>query len=126
MTERPGSRRDEVRRPTGWIVRLVDRQAGQGWAALLAHVPGNLDRAWVAITSDTRSPANPSRQHRLKFDLRSVKVDGVELEQWQYEVTGGGRIWYAIDDEIRTLWITQAGSGTPGKPTNAGADLAVC
>jgi hypothetical protein len=106
---------DEVRRPTGWVIRLIDRQAARGWQALLARAPENLDRAWVAITADPRSRDNPSRQHRLKYDLTSVKVDGVVLEQWQYEVTGGGRIWFAIDDERRTLWITQAGTGHPKK-----------
>ena len=35
------------------------------------------------------------------------------MEQWQYEVSGGGRIWFAIDDENRVLWITQAGTGHP-------------
>jgi hypothetical protein len=40
-------------------------------------------------------------------------VGGAALEQWQYEVTGGGRIWYAIDDDSRTLWITRAGTGHP-------------
>jgi hypothetical protein len=28
------------------------------------------------------------------------------MEQWQFEVTSGGRIWYAIDDRTRTLWLT--------------------
>ena len=106
-------RGDEARRPTGWIVRLVDRQAARGWAALLAQAPENLDRAWIDITADPRSRADLSRQHRLKFDLTSAKIDGVEMEQWQYEVTGGGRIWYAIDDDQNTLWITQAGTGHP-------------
>ncbi|MEV6987241.1 hypothetical protein AB0M95_39105 [Sphaerisporangium sp. NPDC051017] len=106
-------RGDEARRPTGWIVRLVDRQAAQGWSMLLAHARENLDRAWVAITADPRGRDDLARQHRLKFDLRTVKVNGAELEQWQYEVTGGGRIWYAIDDEQRVVWITQAGTGHP-------------
>ena len=30
------------------------------------------------------------------------------LDQWQYEVTGAGRIWYCIDDERRTLYLTLA------------------
>lgn len=40
-------------------------------------------------------------------------VAGRKLDQWQYEATGGGRIWYAIDDRTRTLWITHAGTGHP-------------
>jgi len=35
------------------------------------------------------------------------------LEQWQYEVTGGGRIWYLVDDATRTVWLTYAGTGHP-------------
>lgn len=94
-------------------MRLSDRQAAIGWAALRAQVPENLDRAWLALTADPRSRNEPARQHPLKYNLARVKVDAVELEQWQYEVTGGGRIWYAIDDENRTVWITQAGTGHP-------------
>lgn len=104
---------DEARRPTGWVVRLVDRQAAVGWSQLLAQVPENLDRAWLAITAAPRGRDDLSRQHRLKFDLKTVKVESAELEQWQYEVTGGGRIWYAIDDDRKILWITQAGTGHP-------------
>lgn len=90
-----------------------DRQAAVGWAALAAQASENLDRAWVAITSDPRCCDEPARQHPLRLSLKRVTVDGVELDQWQYEVTSGGRIWYAIDDERRTLWITQAGTGHP-------------
>jgi hypothetical protein len=77
------SKGDEARRPTGWVVRLVDRQAAVGWAALLAQVPENLDRAWVAITTDPRSRDDLSRQHRLKFDLKAVKaVLDLESAEW--------------------------------------------
>ena len=30
--------------------------------------------------------------------MRAPLVSGEEMEQWQYEVTSGGRIWYCIDD----------------------------
>ncbi len=62
---------------------------------------------------ESRCRDEPSRHHRLKFDLAVVKVDGVPLEQWQYEVTGAGRIWFAIDDANKILWITQAGTAHP-------------
>ncbi|WP_216916303.1 hypothetical protein [Nocardia noduli] len=106
-------RGDEVPRPRPWRVLVHNLDAARGWADLLAQAPGNLDRAWVDITADPRSVADPSRQHRLKFNVKSIKLGGVELEQWQYEITGGGRIWYAIDDESRTLYLTLAGTGHP-------------
>jgi len=37
----------------------------------------------------------------------------MELEQWQIEVTGGGRIWYLVDDDARTVWLVEAGTGHP-------------
>ncbi|MEU6712865.1 hypothetical protein ABZ897_15400 [Nonomuraea sp. NPDC046802] len=31
----------------------------------------------------------------------------------QYEVTSGGRIWYAIDDAETTIWLTKVAAGHP-------------
>lgn len=104
-------RGQEIPRPRPWLVRAADRQAFRGWQQLLTAAPDNLDRAWVAITGDPRHI--DQRQHPLKGALGAVKIAGSILDQWQYEVTGGGRIWYAIDDDNRTLWITQAGTGHP-------------
>lgn len=33
--------------------------------------------------------------------------------RWQYEVTAGGRLWYCIDDDSHTIWLTAATSGHP-------------
>jgi hypothetical protein len=104
-------RGEEAPRPNPWSVRFADRRAAEGWNHLLSQARENLDRAWVAITSDPRHVDN--RQHPLKGALGTVKVGGEALEQWQYEATSGGRIWYAIDDDDRTLWITRAGTGHP-------------
>jgi hypothetical protein len=81
-------------------------------------VPDNLDRAWTALTSDPRHI--DQRQHPLKGALGTVKVGGAALEQWQYEVTGAGRIWYAVDDDARTLRITRAGAGHPKQTDTRG------
>jgi hypothetical protein len=40
---------------------------------------------------------------------------GVDMAQWQYEVTSGGRIWYVVDVEHRTLWLRHAGPGHPSE-----------
>jgi len=49
----------------------------------------------------------------LKGDLASVTHKGKVLPQWQYEVTGAGRIWYLVDEATRTLWLVAATSGHP-------------
>ncbi|GAB3667481.1 hypothetical protein GCM10027589_33370 [Actinocorallia lasiicapitis] len=63
---------------------------------------------------------NPSRQHRLKGGLSSVKIGVADLEQWQYEISAGGRLWYAINDGERTLHITKASIGHPGVTDKSG------
>jgi hypothetical protein len=45
----------------------------------------------------TKTPVERTeRCHPLAGDLSHTTVAGVALVQWQYEVTGGGRIWYAV------------------------------
>jgi uncharacterized protein (AIM24 family) len=56
---------------------------------------------------------NRARQGPLKGNLGSVSIKGTTFEQWQYEITGGGRVWYAADDVRRIVWITLAGTGHP-------------
>ncbi len=104
-------RGDEIARPNPWPVRAVDRTAGVGWDQLVANEPEAADRAWVAMTSNPRRVDD--RQHQLKGSLAQTTVGGRTLDHWQVEATSAGRVWYAIDDEARTLWVTQAGTGHP-------------
>lgn len=104
-------RGDEIPRPSPWRVVAADSTAGKGWDALTRQYRAAADRAWVAITSDPRR--TDDRQHRLKGSLADVVVGGRAMERWQYEVTGAARVWYAIDDETRTLWVTHAAVGHP-------------
>jgi hypothetical protein len=64
------------------------------------------------MRSDPRPPED-MRHHRLRGELALRKYGTRELEQWQIEVTGSGRIWYLIDDDRRTVWLTQAATGHP-------------
>lgn len=104
-------RGEEIARPRPWFVRAADRAAGDGWDKLVAQFPEAADRAWVAITADPRRV--DGRQHPLKGALAFVTVARRRLEQWQYEVLAGGRLWYGIDDEAHTLWVTVASIGHP-------------
>ncbi|MFG3507944.1 hypothetical protein ACGF5F_20870 [Streptomyces sp. NPDC047821] len=94
-------------------LRFATSEAALGWDDLSRHAPGNLRRAFERIRSAPRGRDSPERQHRLKGALGTADFKGQSLERWQYEVTGGGRIWYILDDATRTAWITYAGTGHP-------------
>lgn len=98
-------------RPGGWDFRHASKSAVEGWERVCASAPGNTRTAWERITSDPRQ--RDSRQHPLRGTLGVRVVNGVSLEQWQYEVTGGGRLWYCIDDARRIVWLMEAATGHP-------------
>ncbi|MBH0780961.1 hypothetical protein [Nocardia bovistercoris] len=94
-------------------LRFATTEACNGWDQLAKQAGPNTRRAFDAIRASPRGVGNSDRQHRLKGVLGSATWKGCVVERWQYEVTGGGRIWYLIDDERRTAWITYAGAGHP-------------
>jgi hypothetical protein len=95
----------------GWDFRYAISDAVTGWEAVCAAAPTNARTAWERITADPRS--RTARQHPLKGSLGTRSVSGEQLEQWQYEVTAGGRLWYCIDDERHLVWLTGAVVGHP-------------
>ena len=107
-------RRERVAPPpakTGWDFRFATSDSVSGWQKVCAAAPANARTAWDRITSDPRH--RDDRQHPLRGSLGTRTVNGVEMEQWQYEVTSGGRLWYCIDDKRRTIWLTDAMPGHP-------------
>jgi hypothetical protein len=92
-------------------LRFGDSAAVEGWDRLCSQAPGPALTAWTALRTDPR--ARSQRQHPLRGDLATRSVRGRVLEQWQYEVTGAGRIWYCIDDERRVAYLTLATVGHP-------------
>ncbi len=100
-----------VERPNPWTFLFGDLTASKGWEELKRAAPNSADQAWVAITSDPRRTDH--RQHQLKGSLGTANHKGHVLPQWQYECTGGGRVWYAIDESERTLVMTHAGTAHP-------------
>ncbi|MFJ8622992.1 hypothetical protein ACIRD3_09095 [Kitasatospora sp. NPDC093550] len=101
--------------PTGaeYDLRFANSEAAEGWEQLGRQAAGDLRRAFERIRAEPRAFDNPARQHRLKGSLGTAAFKGQALERRQYEVTGGGRIWYLLDDANRTAWITYAGTGHP-------------
>jgi hypothetical protein len=99
--------------PDEWDVLLHTSEAADGWEELCRQVPGPTWEAWIILRTRPTQPANPSRQHKLKLAVKSRQIKGRTLDQWQYEVTSGGRIWYCPDPETRTVYMTHAGTRHP-------------
>jgi len=110
-------RGDRVAPPAGtaieWELRFATSDAVKGWEALCQQASANTAVAWQELRSRPDNPMATGRHHRLKGRLANGVHRGVEMEQWQYEVTSGGRLWYLVDAEKRTLWLRHAGPGHP-------------
>ncbi|MGH3942909.1 MAG: hypothetical protein ACRDTG_30660 [Pseudonocardiaceae bacterium] len=94
-------------------LRFDNAESAKGWDELARAAPANLRRAFEAIRDTPRPVPSTERHHRLHGGLSTANRKGADLEQWQFEVTGSGRIWYLIEDTTRTAWITYAGIGHP-------------
>lgn len=116
MSPQQGDRAVPPRVDGEYDIRFDNSESAQGWDELARVVPANLRRAFDTIRSAPRSIPSTERHHRLRGSLSPVSRRGADLKQWQFEVTGGGRIWYLIEEMTRTGWITYAGTGHPTVP----------
>lgn len=113
MSKKRGARVAPPPRKGEWVLRFHDADAADGWEELCKQAPGPTREAWEAITRNPRDRSNPSRQAQLRYDLATRTIGGKVLEQWQYEVTGAGRIWYCPEDANMTVLLTRASRGHP-------------
>lgn len=112
----PTGRNDRVappRRPGGYEIRFASKDAAEGWEELARVASNALRAAWEVIDHDPLTPINVDRHHRLRAEYAQVTVRGKTLEQWQYEVTAGGRIWFGVDRDRKIVWITYASTKHP-------------
>ena len=70
--------------------------AERGWTDLKATAKNALADAFDYLTAHPTRDAD--RCYQLRGDLGTVLVNGVALPQWQYKVTNGARIWYAVEE----------------------------
>ncbi len=96
-----------------WDIRFGTGDAANGWEELCRLALANTRRCLEILRADPRSGGGHDRQHRLRGDLGTHRHNGRDLEQWEYEVTGGGRVRYVIDDAGRTVWLVYASPRHP-------------
>lgn len=95
-----------------WNVRFGETKAVSGWDDLCGQAQTNTRDAYELMRSNPRPPED-ARHTRLRGNLAKRSFRGRELEQWEIEVTGGGRVFYLVDDAERTVWVVHAGAGHP-------------
>ena len=94
-----------------WDVVFASGDAVAGWELLGRHAPGPTKDCWQQLRDDPFR--RDKRQHPLRESLSHRFIGERRLEQWQYEVTGTGRVWYCPDPEQRVVWLTDASVGHP-------------
>ena len=55
------------------------------------YVIGRITPERSRVSDPPTMPENPARQHPLRGELAARDIGGRRLDQWQYEVTAGGR-----------------------------------
>ncbi|NRQ40753.1 hypothetical protein HII36_54450 [Nonomuraea sp. NN258] len=96
-----------------WDVRFGTSEAVRGWEELCRHALANTRRCFETLQLDPRTGAGHDRQHRLRGDLATHRHNGKDLQQWEFEVTSGGRVRYVIDDDVRIVWVIYASPRHP-------------
>jgi hypothetical protein len=113
MSPERGDRAAPPARQEDYEVRFQSSDAAKGWEELCGQAPENMWKAWVVMREHPLETRNPDRHHRLKGSLGTVCFRGVRVARWQIEVTAGGRVWYLVDEERRTVWIERASPRHP-------------
>jgi hypothetical protein len=95
--------------PGEWEIRFWRNSVESDWEKLIATHRAAAARAFDYLRT---TPLNRTdRNHPLKGGL--ARHDHSGLSRWQHEVTGGGRIWFLLDEKRSTVWIENVHTGHP-------------
>lgn len=97
----------------GWNVVFGTTEAVTGWEELCRVALPSAHRCLDALRSDPLCRSNWSRQHQLRGRHATKAWKGSDLEQWEYEVTSGGRVRYLVSVETSTVILVYASPRHP-------------
>ncbi|MET8555857.1 hypothetical protein ABZV64_12935 [Streptomyces sp. NPDC004959] len=96
-----------------WNVVFGTTEAVTGWEELCRVALPSARRCLDALRSDPLSRAHWNRQHQLRGRHATKMWKGSDLEQWEYEVTSGGRVRYLVSVETSTVILVYASPRHP-------------
>ncbi len=86
-------------------------QAANGWVDIVATQKNSAADAWDRLTKDPHK--SDPQCHQLKGDLSKIVRDGKSHDQWQYELSGGARLWFYV--EGKTVKIVRVFTAHPNQ-----------
>jgi hypothetical protein len=94
---------------TIWLVVAKNRRVNRDWEALIQRNPENARRRCYKDLHTAAITRQPGRV----FPLKGKKYSGV----WEYEVTGGDRVFYVPDETQLKVVVFYAGKHIQPAPT---------
>jgi hypothetical protein len=91
-----------------WLVVAKNRRVNRDWEALMQRNPENTSRCYQDLQT-----VPTTRQPGRVFPLKGKKYKGV----WEYEVTGGDRVFYVPDLTLLKVVVFYAGKHIQPAPT---------
>lgn len=93
-----------------WELRYATKDS-LSFPGLEKQFPGNCTEAKHRLRTapDERSDV----QKPLRGQLGTRVLRGRPLEQWQYDISSGARLWYCLDYDSHIVWLTNASAGHP-------------
>jgi hypothetical protein len=113
VSPKRGDRVAPPAKPGRYVLKFATNEAAKAWEHLCSQAPGNTRAAYETIESNPCPMPPTDRQHQLKGQLAIDCYRGEQLPQWQYEVTGAGRIWYLVDHHSLICWSKEGHYGPP-------------
>lgn len=90
-----------------WLVVAKNRRVNREWEKLIVRHPENTSRCYLYLCT---SPM--TRQPKRVFPLKGKAYKGV----WEYELTGGERVFYIPDESKQKVLVYYAGNHTSSVP----------
>lgn len=98
--------------PSGneWDLRYATKES-LAFTDMEKQFPGNCAeaKARLKVAPTTRTDV----QKRLRGSLGTRTIKGVEMQQWQYDISASARLWYCVDPDLRIVWLILASMGHP-------------
>ena len=94
-----------------FVIQLATIGAEGGWRDICATQKNAVADAWDRLTKTPLQ--SDTKCHQLKGELATFDRAGIKHARWQYELTGGARIWFYVDG--RTVNIVEVFTHHPNQ-----------